>query len=115
MKSFGQILDLKNDPRTIDAYEKYHREVWPEVVRSLKAAGITKMKIFRVANHLFMYYEAPDNFVPERDFQKYTTSQKSKEWDVLMRTFQQKVPEAKPGEWWAAGKLVYDLDWPTGK
>jgi hypothetical protein len=32
-----------------------------------------------------------------------------------MRTFQQKVPEAKPDEWWAAGELVYDLDWPPGE
>ena len=43
MKSFGQVLDLKNDPKTIETYKKYHREVWPEVVRSLKTAGISKI------------------------------------------------------------------------
>jgi L-rhamnose mutarotase len=115
MKSFGQVLDLKNDPRTVETYKKYHREVWPEVVRSLKAAGISKMKIFLVGNHLFMYYEAPDGFVPERDFQKYTQVPRAQEWDRLMRTFQQKAPEAGPSDWWTAGELVYDLDWPTGK
>ena len=115
MKSFGQVLDLKNDPKTIEEYKRYHREVWPEVVRSLKSAGISKMKIFLRGNHLFMYYEAPDDFVPQRDFQKYTRSPRAQEWDKLMRTFQQKVPGAGEDEWWAAGELVYDLDWPTGK
>lgn len=115
MKSFGQALDLKNDPKTIDLYKRYHREVWPDVVKSLEAAGIKKMKIFLLGSHLFMYYEAPDDFVPQRDFQQYTSNAQSKEWDQLMRTFQRKVPEAKPEDWWANMELVYDLEWPAGQ
>jgi hypothetical protein len=27
-----------------------------------------------------------------------------------MRTFQRQVPGARPGEWWSAMELVFDLD-----
>ncbi len=111
MKSFAQALDLKNDRKTIDLYEKYHRAVWPEVLSDLRQNGIQRMEIFRLGNHLFMYCQAPDNFDPKRDFQKYTRSKKSVEWNELMMTFQQKTPEAQPGEWWAEMKRVFDTEW----
>ena len=34
-----------------------------------------------------------------------------REWDELMRGFQEPVPGAKPGEWWAGMEEVFDLDW----
>ncbi len=34
---------------------------------------------------------------------------RGKEWDALMCTFQEKVPEAGPDEWWALMEQVYDL------
>ena len=111
MKSFGQVLDLKNDPHIIKQYIDHHGQVWPEVSDALRDIGISKIKIFLIANHLFMYYEAGDDFVPERDFQAYTKFPRAQEWDLLMRTFQQKVPEAGPQDWWAPADLVFDLDW----
>lgn len=112
MKSFAQVLDLKNDSEIIEKYEKYHRNAWPEVIESLKETGIERMEIFRVGNHLFMYYSAPDDFDPARDFQSYTErAPKAKEWNDLMSTFQQKVPEAGPDDWWTPGKLVFDSNW----
>ena len=72
MKTFAQTIDLVNDPQIIEKYEEYHRNVWPEVIESLKSIGINRMEIFRSANHLFMYCQAKDEFNPETDFQKYT-------------------------------------------
>lgn len=112
MKSFAQVLDLKDDPEIIAEYEEYHRNVWPEVIEALKGIGIQRMEIFRVGNHLFMYYTAPDDFDPARDFQGYTErAPRAAEWNDLMMTFQQKVPEAGPGDWWTSGKLVFDSEW----
>ena len=49
-------------------------------------------------------------FEPERDFTRYMEqNSKAREWDDLMRTFQQKVPEAKDSEWWATMELVFDM------
>ncbi len=109
MKSFAQTLDLIDDPAMIAAYKDYHKAVWPQVTAALKDIGITKMKIFLQGNHLFLYYEAPDDFVPERDYQKYAANAKAKAWDLLMRGFQKRVPGAKVGEWWEPMELVFSL------
>src|SRR5262245_31465929 len=71
MKCFAQALDLKNDPTVIAAYQEHHRQVWPEVTAALRRIGIVRMRIFLLGHHLFMYYEAPDAFIPERDYQSY--------------------------------------------
>ncbi|GAM22262.1 hypothetical protein SAMD00019534_054370, partial [Acytostelium subglobosum LB1] len=112
VKSFAQALDLKNDAELIAEYKKYHRSVWVEVKNALKSIGITKMKIFLVGTHLFMYYESTDDFDPARDFQRYTDlTPKASEWDLLMRKFQQKIQEAKETDWWCPMEEVFDLEW----
>jgi L-rhamnose mutarotase len=112
VQSYAQVIDLVDDPEIIEQYEEYHRNVWPEVVASLKEIGITAMKIYRVGNHLFMYYETVDGFQPERDFQSYTEKNpRANEWNDLMSRFQRRIPEAGETDWWTAGKLVYNLEW----
>jgi L-rhamnose mutarotase len=111
MKTFGKALDLKNDPEIIEKYKEYHRNVWPEVKDSLGEIGITAMRIFCLGNHLFMYMETVDDFDPD-GLQEYTEKNpRAGEWNDLMFTFQQVVPEAAEGELWAAMEQVYDLDW----
>ena len=110
MKSYAMALDLRDDAEIIERYKEYHRAVWEEVLEGLKSLGISKMKIFLRGNRLFMYLETPDDFDLERDFQRYTeASPRAAEWDALMREFQVRVPDAKPGEWWAAMEEVFDL------
>lgn len=112
MKSFAQTLDLKNDPQMIASYVEWHTKVYPEVLLALRKVGVSKMKIFLLGTHLFMYYEAPDDFDPKRDFQAYTQlTPRAGEWDTFMRTFQQKVAEASPeDEWWSPMPEVFDLE-----
>lgn len=57
MKSFAQTLDLKNDPQMIASYVEWHTKVYPEVLLALRKVGVSKMKIFLLGTHLFMYYE----------------------------------------------------------
>ena len=110
-KSITQVLDLKNDPEIIAKYEEYHRNVWPEVIDALKEIGIERMEIFRSGNHLFMYCTVPDEFDPRRDFQGYAESKRAEEWNDLMSTFQQKVPEATETDWWCPMSLAFDSQW----
>ena len=112
MKTFAQVIDLKDDPAVIAEYERYHREVWPEVLASLKQVGIIRMEIFRSGNHLFMYCTARDDFDPVRDFQGYTElSPRAREWNDLMSEYQQRVPEAGPDDWWTPMSLAFDSEW----
>lgn len=114
MKSFAQALDLKPDPELIAEYKRHHQTVWPEVTSALRAIGIIRIQIFLTGNRLFMYFEAPDDFLPERDFQKFAQSPRGADWDRLMRTYQQRIPDAAHGEWWAPMELVFDLSWCAG-
>ena len=111
MKAYAQALDLKDDPELIERYKAHHRAVWPEVIEALRSIGIRSMRIYLLGTRLFMFFEAPDNFDPARDFQKFTTQPRGAAWDALMRTFQQRVPGATSGDWWAPMELVFDLDW----
>ena len=76
----------------------------------LKTVGVTRMDIFLHERRLFMYMETTDGFDLERDFPRYMESPRAKEWDALMRTFQEPVQDAAPGEWWAAMEHVFDLN-----
>lgn len=110
LKTFGLTINLRDDPELIEKYKEYHRNVWPETEQALKAVGITAMKIFLLGRSMFMYIETVDDFVVERDFLKYLEQDpKCREWDDLMRTFQEKVSEAKADEWWAMMEQVYEL------
>ncbi|MDZ4828751.1 MAG: L-rhamnose mutarotase [Phycisphaerae bacterium] len=110
LKSFAQALDLANEPGLIEAYKRHHRAVWPEVLAALRAMGIARMKIFLVGSRLFMYFEAPDEFDPSRDFQKYAEDPRCRAWDTWMRTFQRRLAEAEPKDWWTPMEEVFDLE-----
>ena len=110
MKQFGRTIDLKDDPAIIERYVEYHRSVWPEVERGLRAIGIQRMLIWRLGRRLFMLMETADDFDPIGDFAHYMESDpRIREWQALMETFQEPVADAQPGEWWADMELVYSL------
>jgi L-rhamnose mutarotase len=110
MQSFGMALNLRDDPQAIEKYKSHHQKVWPEVEAALKSIGITSMKIFLIGRKLFMYIETVDDFRPGRDFPKYLDADaKCKQWDELMRSYQEKIPEAGEDEWWAPMEPVYKL------
>ncbi len=110
MKEFGLTLNLKDDPEIIREYREYHSSVWPEVTSALKQVGILDMKIWLLGRRLFMYYKAKDDFNPEIDFPKYLAlNKRCQEWEDLMGTLQEKVPEAKPGEKWALMEQIFEL------
>ena len=47
-------------PDRIDEYVEAHRQVWPEMLDALRAAGIRNYSIFRDGNQVFGYFEADD-------------------------------------------------------
>ena len=110
MKTYALTVNLKDDPQVIEAYKKHHAATWPEVIAALKAVGVLEMKIFLLGRRLFMFYKAEDDFVPSIDMPRYLTLHpRCQEWEDLMTTFQEPVPEAQPGEKWAAMEMVFDL------
>ena len=110
MQHFGLTLNLKDDPEVIEQYKAYHRDAWREVLDSLREVGVTRMDIYLLGNRLFMAIETVDDFDPARDFPRYLDLHpRCREWDELMRNFQEPVPEAQPDEWWATMERVFEL------
>ncbi len=116
LKTFAQALDLVDDPDRIDEYRNHHAHAWPEVVNGLRAIGILRLRIWLTGTRLFMTFEAPDDFDPDRDYQSYAEDARCGEWDRLMRTYQRRIPTADPtdGGWWTPMELVFDLEEQDG-
>ena len=110
MKQLALTVNLRDDPAVIAAYKAYHAEAWPEVVASLQAVGVIQMKIWLLGRRLFMLAEVDDDFDPAADFPRYLSRDpRCQEWEDLMTTFQEPVPEAKAGEKWAMMEEVFSL------
>ena len=108
MKTYAYALDLKDDPVLIAQYMHYHKHIWPEVLQSIERSGVKSCKIYRIGNRLFMIQEVDDSYTAD-DVTSYTSGEKEKEWDAIMKGFQVPVEWAKPGEWWTEMEQVYDL------
>lgn len=109
MKRHCLALDLKEDPSLIAKYEAYHREVWPEVLDSLKDSGILHMEIYRIENRLFMIIEVQDDFSFEKKGKMDATNPRVQDWEVLMWEYQKALPFAKPGEKWLPMDKIFDF------
>lgn len=109
MKRHCLALDLKDDPALIASYEEYHKNVWPEVLDSLKASGIIHMEIYRIGNRLFMIIEVTDEFSFQKKSEMDANNSRVQDWEVLMWEYQKALPFAKQGEKWLPMNKIFDF------
>ena len=109
MKRYALTVMLKDDPEIVRKYEAYHANPWPETNAGLMSVGILRMYIYRYARHLFMFMETRDDFDMQQDLPKYMENPRAREWDELMRTFQESLPGEPEGSTWVEMKEVYVL------
>jgi L-rhamnose mutarotase len=110
MRKYCLALDLKDDTALIAQYEAYHREVWPEILRSIRAAGIENMEIYRAGTRLFMIMEVNDAFSFEAKKRADEADPKVRDWEALMWKYQQALPFAAPGEKWVLMDKIFGLN-----
>jgi L-rhamnose mutarotase len=104
------FLDLKDDPALIEAYEAHHRAVWPEVVRHLRAQGVTSMRIWRLGTRMCMLMETDDaRFDAARMARAQVEDPRIAAWEALMWTFQAPTPFTPAGSKWVEGGLIFEL------
>ncbi len=108
-KKYVLALDLKDDPAMIAAYETHHKNVWPEIIKSIKDSGIEVLDIYRIGNRMCMIIEAGDDFSFEKKTAADMEDPKVQAWEELMWTFQQALPRAKPGEKWILMDKIFEL------
>ncbi len=109
MKRYCLALDLKEDAALIAEYEEHHRNVWPEIKKSITGSGITAMEIYRSGNHLLMVMETDDNFTFQHKAAMDAANPKVQEWESLMWKFQQPLKNAAPGEKWVLMDKIFEL------
>lgn len=102
-------LDLKDDPELIAQYEHHHTEVWPEIVDSIRSAGIIEMEIYRTGNRLFMIMEVNEHFDVEEKARLDAQNPKVQEWEQLMDTFQQRLAWAPEDVKWVRMDKIFQL------
>jgi L-rhamnose mutarotase len=108
MKRYCFGLDLKNDPALIAEYEAYHKQVWPEIIKSIKDSGIEKMEIFRTGTRLFMIMEVNDFFSFDKKAAADASNVKVQEWEQLMWNYQQPLPHAEAGAKWMLMDKIFE-------
>ncbi len=99
-------VDLKDDPNVIASYIEHHQRVWPEVLDSLRAAGVEEMEILMLGRRLVMIVETNGDF--RTAFETHVASSpRVAQWEALMRSMQEPPPGRDAGEWWAVMQPVF--------
>jgi L-rhamnose mutarotase len=93
LKRFAFILRLREG--AAEAYEKAHREVWPEMLDMLKSGGISEYSIFRRDNLLFLTFKAVDFEATWSQFEHHPVNIR---WQKAMAPFFEPHEGRLPGE-----------------
>ena len=109
-RRFCLTLDLKDDPKLIAEYKRYHEKIWPEITRSIRDSGISDMEIYLLGTRMFMIMEAKEGFSFEAKAAADSSNPKVQQWEELMWKFQQALPEAMPGEKWLKMERIFKLE-----
>ncbi len=108
MKNYALAVDMPNDPQLIEEYIEYHKNVWPEILKSIRDSGITNMKIYHIGNRLYMHITVNENFNFEQKNKMDLANPIVQKWEKLMSQFQIPIPWAKPGQKWTPLQLIFD-------
>jgi L-rhamnose mutarotase len=108
-RRFCLTLDLKDDPKLIAEYKRYHQEIWPEITRSIKECGIEDMEIYLLGTRMFMIIEVNETFSFEAKARADQLNPKVQEWERLMGTFQKSLPQAGRTEKWLLMERIFKM------
>lgn len=109
-RRFCLTLDLKDDPKLIAEYKRYHESVWPEITRSIRDSGIEHMEIYVLGTRMFMIMEVNERFSFDDKARADDANPIVQKWEKLMWNFQQPLPQAKPGEKWMLMERIFKLE-----
>ena len=109
MQTFLLICDLKDEPEAIQAYVDCHKAVAPEILESIRVAGVLQMSIYRWRNRLSMILIGDVGFSFERKAALDTANPKVLEWESFLGQYQTNLP-GTPENWrWALTEKIFEF------
>jgi L-rhamnose mutarotase len=85
---------LRVRPDKIDEYVEAHKNVWPELLAALRAAGIRNYSIYRNGNEMFGYFESDDPAAAAAHLEMQDIHTR---WqDAMAGLLEDRVPDAGP-------------------
>jgi len=110
MTRYVLTVNLRDDAAAIADYREHHRRVWPEVLQSLRRAGVHRMDIHILGRRLVMVLDLNDGLDFRQVFAAHLASHpRVREWEQMMRSLQEPAADAPAGEWWAVMEPVFRL------
>ena len=110
MTHYVLTVDLRDDA-AVDTYRAHHRQVWPEVLESVRRVGIRAMEIHILARRLVMVVDTDGRDVRQCFAAHHQSSSPAVvEWETLMRSLLVPPSGAAPGEWWTLMEPVFRLE-----
>jgi L-rhamnose mutarotase len=111
MKTYCFALDLKNDALLIAEYKRYHEteHIWPEVVDSIKSHGVLREQIFLLGTRMVLVLFTSDEFELQEKAQHDLGNVRLQDWEKLMWSYQQSLPEADPTQKWVQMDKIFDV------
>src|SRR5690349_14029757 len=107
MERHGMVIKLK--PEKYDEYVRLHADTWPGVLQKLTECNIRNYSIYHFDGLLFSYFEyIGDDFAG--DMAKIAADPTTQDWWKLTDPCQEKVAQAKEGEWWHRIDEVFHWD-----
>lgn len=110
MKTWCLALDLHDDPVLIEEYKRHHRNVWPEVLQSLRSSGILRARIYLLGTRLVMVLDTTEEFNLEAKAAADAANPVVQAWEKLMWTYQKPLPQSRPGEKWILMEPIFELN-----
>jgi len=112
VRRYGQVIGIK--PDKIEEYKRLHADVWPGVLKTIRACNIRNYSIYlgqleEDKYYLFSYFEyIGEDF--KADMAKMARDETTKKWWTYTDPLQQPIPTRKEGEWWANMEEVFHCD-----
>lgn len=107
MQRYGQLIGGK--PDQIEAYERMHAAVWPEVLAMIRACNIRTYSLFRHGTLLFAYREyVGADFAA--DMARMAADPQTQAWWTPTEPMPQPVAARAPGAWWTTMLEVFHTD-----
>jgi L-rhamnose mutarotase len=107
VRRVASVVRLRQEKQ--DEYRRLHAEVWPDVLKALRAANVTNYSIFLRDGMLFSYLEyTGDDYAS--DMAGIAGDETTQRWWAFTRPCQEPLPTAGPGELWSPAEDLFHLD-----